>query len=73
MTHILPAAHTTPTLFTVDEAAEILRCSAYFVRDELKRKQLRGSKIGREWRIKPADLDTYVEARMNLARVRRPR
>lgn len=58
-------------LLTVSEVATKLGRSEYFVRDQLKGKYLRGTKIGRHWGIKPADLDSYVEARMNLARVRR--
>lgn len=58
-------------LLTVVEVAERLRLSAYFVKDELKRKNLRGSKIGREWRVSEDDLDTYINAKANVSRSRR--
>lgn len=59
------------TLLTAAEVAERLRKSTEFVCDELTRKNLRGSKIGREWRVDPADLQTYIDAKANVSRVRR--
>lgn len=56
---------------TVHEAAEVLRSSDRFVLDELRRKNLRGSKTGAGWRIREADVDVYIEAHMNVAKVRR--
>jgi excisionase family DNA binding protein len=58
-------------ILTVTEAAEKLRRSERFVLDELRRKNLRGSKYGGAWSIDEADLDTYVDAKANVARVRR--
>lgn len=58
-------------LLTVAEAAAELRKSPRFVLDELRRKNLRGSKFGGEWHVSPADLDTYIEAHANVAKVRR--
>lgn len=60
-----------PDLMTVEQVAAKLNRSEYFVRNELKRKNLRGTKIGRHWGVKPSDLEAYVEARMNLSRIRR--
>lgn len=61
----------TVELLTTREAAEILRMSDRFVLDELRRKNLRGSKLGNEWRISPADLDAYVAAKANVRPVER--
>lgn len=58
-------------LLTVPEVAAILRKTKGFVCDELTRKNLRGSKIGREWRIARDDLDRYIAAKANLSRSRR--
>lgn len=58
-------------LLTVPDAAERLRCSERFVLDELRRKNLRGSKTGAGWRLTEADIDVYIEAHMNVAKVRR--
>lgn len=62
----------TARLLTVPETADALRCSQRFVLDELRRKNLRGSKTPAGWRVEQADIDTYVEAHANVARVRRP-
>lgn len=57
---------------TVTEVAERLRVSERYVLDELRRKNMRGAKLaGRAgWRITEADLATYIEAHMNVSRVR---
>lgn len=59
------------TWLTVPEAAELLKCSDRFVLDELRRKNLRGSKTGAGWRINAADIDVYMEAHANVSSVRR--
>lgn len=60
-------------LLTVADAAAELRCSQRFVLDELRRKNLRGSKLKGQagWRIDPADIRTYLDAHANVTRVRR--
>lgn len=58
-------------LLTVPKVALILDTSERFVLDELRRKNLRGSKTGAGWRISEADLDTYLDAKANVSRVRR--
>lgn len=58
-------------LLSVSDVAEQLRKSTRFVLDELRRKNLRGAKFGGEWHVTPADLDAYVDAHMNVAKVRR--
>lgn len=59
-------------LLTVREVADRLKCSERFVLDELRRKNLRGSKTA-GWRVDEDDLETYVEAHMNVRAVRRER
>lgn len=59
------------TLLTVAEVALVLQVSERFVHDRLRDKSLRGSKVGGLWRIDEADLDTYVDAKANVSRVRR--
>ena len=59
------------SLLTVTEAAKELRKSTRFVLDELRRKNLRGSKFGGEWHVKPADLEVYIESHANVSQVRR--
>lgn len=59
------------TLLTVKQAAVELVASERFVLDELRRKNLRGSRLGAGWRIDDGDLKTYIEAKANVAKVRR--
>lgn len=58
-------------LLTVKEAAALLSKSERFILDELRRKNLRGSRISGGWRIDADDLATYVEAHMNVSQVKR--
>jgi len=53
-------------LLTVPEVADRLRQSKRFVLDELRRKNLRGSRYGGAWHIAEADLRTYIEAHANV-------
>jgi excisionase family DNA binding protein len=57
----------TPTLSTplmsVGEAADFLRVTARTVINEIDRGNLRGGKVGRQWRIKESDLRAYWRAR----------
>lgn len=54
-----------PKFLTVKDAAAELQMSEKFVRDMLRRAQLRGSKLGTEWRIRPEDLDAFVARKAN--------
>lgn len=57
---------------TVEEAAELAEVTPFAIRDWLttgitirtakgrQRVALRGTKVGRRWRIKPADLDEFI-------------
>lgn len=59
-------------LLTVAAVAERLGCSERLVLDELRRKQLRGSKFPGKagWRVSEDDLQRYIDARANLSKVR---
>jgi excisionase family DNA binding protein len=48
-------------LLTLKEAAEVLRLSTRTVREYVKRGELRGKIIGKQWRFKRADLDAFFE------------
>lgn len=61
------------TRLTVSEAAAELRSSERFVLDEIRRRNLRASKPGRTWLIERADLERYIDAAANVARVGRKR
>lgn len=58
-------------LLSVPEVAERLRKSDEFVRRELTRKNLRGMKIGGEWRIAEHAVDVYLDAHANVPAVKR--
>lgn len=55
---------------TVKQVAGELQASERFVLDELRRKNMRGSRIGAGWRVSRSDLAAYVEAHANVSRVR---
>lgn len=59
------------TLLTPKEVALQLKCSDRFVKDELRRKNLRGIKTGAGWRISETDVDIYIEAHANVRAVRK--
>lgn len=62
---------TTPTRLTVSEVADELRCSERHVNDEIRRLNLRATKVGGRWLIDPDDISAYVDAKANVSRVRR--
>ncbi len=45
---------------TVAEAAALLKVAPNTIRDWLKSGELKGSKIGRLWRIRQCDLDEFI-------------
>lgn len=53
-------------LLTIPEVMARLRKEYRFVLNELNRGNLRGAKFGAEWHVKPADLESYIEAHMNV-------
>jgi len=61
----------TRPLLTPADVALILKASERFVKDELRRKNLRGIKTNAGWRVTEEDLDTYLDAKANVSRVRR--
>jgi len=50
-------------LFTIPEAARLLKVSTVYVRREIKAGELRTVRLGRSVRVARTDLDAYVEAR----------
>lgn len=48
-------------LLTIREAAEILRVHTRTVREYIRRRELQGRLIGRRWRFRRKDLDTFFE------------
>lgn len=63
---------TAAALLTPAQVAEQLQVSEWLVKQELGRKNLRGIKTKAGWRVDQADLDTYIDAQANVARVKRP-
>lgn len=57
----------------IPEVMERLRKSYRFVLNELNRGNLRGARFGAEWHVKPADLEAYIEAHMNVRPVEKRR
>lgn len=57
---------------TADEVAAELNATRRYVIAELRRKNLRGYKLGGNagWRVERADLDRYKAALANVSRVR---
>jgi excisionase family DNA binding protein len=56
---------------TTDELAAQWRMKPRAVRDEIKRKRLRAAMIGGRWLVTPADAESYVRSRMNIAPIRK--
>ena len=48
-------------LYNVDELCEILRVHFHTIRKLLISKELKGFKVGREWRVTQKDLEEYIE------------
>ena len=49
---------------TVEQVAKQLGLSEYRVRELIREKQIRATKI-RQWRVKPEDLKEFIKARTN--------
>ena len=49
---------------TVEQVAKQLGLSEYRVRELIREKEIRATKIG-QWRVKPADLEEFIRARTN--------
>ena len=50
---------------TVEKVAKQLGLSEYRVRELIREKQIRATKIG-QWRIKSGDLDNFIKSRSNI-------
>ncbi|MCA9406973.1 MAG: helix-turn-helix domain-containing protein [Candidatus Omnitrophica bacterium] len=51
--------------FTVKEVAQKLGVTEDWVRDLIQAKELKATKI-KKWRIKPEDLDEFINSRKNV-------
>ena len=51
---------------TVEKVAKQLDLSEYRVRELIREKQIRATKIG-QWKVKPEDLEKFIESRSNRA------
>lgn len=60
----------TPAYLSSEQVAAILATSTEYVERELRRKKMRGAKVGRSWRITAEDVERYVESHMNVSKVR---
>jgi excisionase family DNA binding protein len=49
-------------LLTAEQAAAILQLSPKTIKDWLRAGKLTGFKMGRRWRIKPTDLEAFIQA-----------
>ena len=49
---------------TVEQVAKQLGLSEYRVRELIREKQIRATKIG-QWRVKPEDLKEFIKSRTN--------
>jgi excisionase family DNA binding protein len=56
------AANGTEKLLTVDDLCDYLVVSKDFVNDEVRNGRLRASRIARQLRFRPGDVDAFVEA-----------
>ncbi|MEH1822122.1 MAG: helix-turn-helix domain-containing protein [Nostoc sp.] len=50
---------------TLKEAAMISNLSTGFLSEHLKSGELQGQKIGKGWKIRPSDLETFIDALFN--------
>lgn len=48
-------------LYTVDEVAEMLRVTTKTIYLHLKEGKLKGSKVGRYWRISKSQIDDFLK------------
>ncbi len=50
-------------LLTIEDVAGELKLSAYTVRKLLREKQLKGFKLGKEWRVRRDGLERFLASR----------
>lgn len=58
-------------IFTLEEAAEYLRLFPLTTYKLLRNGKLPGAKVGRQWRIRKADLDAYLQGQLVPAKTKR--
>jgi excisionase family DNA binding protein len=51
-------------LLTLEEAAEIMKVSHNTMRAWLMAGKIKGAKVGKLWRIKPSDLEAFLQESM---------
>ncbi len=49
-------------MLTAQQACDALQCSLWWLRDQLKKGEIKGCKVGRAWRIKEKDLEAYLKS-----------
>ncbi len=57
----------TPVFYTTNEIAEMLKMNVQVIARKLKFGELPGYKIGKDWRVKDADLTEWLERHSNKA------
>lgn len=53
-------------LYTTEETSEILKLDIETVRRFISEKKIIAFKVGREWRIKEADLNSFIDKESNI-------
>jgi excisionase family DNA binding protein len=51
-----------PRVYTIEEAKRVFRVSKKVLRRLLEKGEIRGRKVGREWRIPASEIEGYFEA-----------
>ena len=51
---------------TVRQVSKQLGLTEYRIRELIREKQIRATKIG-QWRIKPEDLESFIKSRSNIS------
>lgn len=54
-----------PAILTVPQVAEYLQLKEVTVRRMLARGEIKAAKIGKEWRIRKADVDSYISTQIS--------
>ena len=57
---------TEPQLLTPVQIAEALQLTESTITRWLRNRRLRGFKVGKDWRISKADLNTFLEEQANI-------
>jgi len=50
------------TIYTPQQAAELLSVSEFTLMDWLRKGKIRGVKVGRLWRVREQDIEEFLEA-----------